>query len=85
MINLKQFGYRATGIMIGLSAAGLAYHFLGVVGVALSNADTIRELHVGWFPLRAFAAINAARFSVGCVFSVSQKITLPRKGRVRLG
>ena len=85
MVNLKQLGYRATGIMIGLGAAGLAYHLMGVVGVALSNADTIRELHVAWFPLRAFAAINAARFSVGCVFSLIQKLTLPRKGRVRLG
>ena len=65
MINLKRFGYRATGIMIGLSAAGLAYHFLGVVGVALSDADTIRELHMGWFPLRIFAAVNAARISAG--------------------
>lgn len=85
MINLKRLGYRATGVAIGLGAAGLAYHLLGVVGVAVSNADTIRELHVGWFPFRLFAAINAARFGSGCVFSLSQKITLPKKGRVRLG
>ena len=71
--------------MIGLSAAGLAYYFMAVLGVAVSTADTISELHIGWFPLRLFAAVSAARFSVGCVFSVSRKITLPRKGRVRLG
>ena len=82
MINLKRFGYRATGIMIGLCAAGLAYHFVAVAGVAISDADTIRELHMGWFPLRLFAAVSAARFSVGCVFSLSQKITLPFSGRV---
>gem|GEM_PF-2026622 len=72
-------------IMIGLSAAALAYYFVAVLGVAVSNADTISELHIGWFPLMLFAAVNAARFSVGCVFRLSQKITLPGKGRVRLG
>ena len=82
MAHLKRFGYRAIGITIGLVAAGLAYQLLGVVGVAVSNADTVRELHLGWFPLRAFAAITAARLSTGCVFSLSQKITLPFWGRV---
>ncbi len=73
MANVKRFGYWTTGIIFGLAAAGLAYHFLGVVGVAVSNADNIRDLHVAWFPLRAIAAISAARFTTGRMICLREK------------
>jgi hypothetical protein len=63
MSDLKRFGYGAVGLIIGLGSAVAAYQAAGLLGVAVSDATELGDLHVAWFPFRAFAAISAARFS----------------------
>jgi len=80
MVDLKRLGYRGAAAAVVLGSAAATFQLLGMVGVAVSGADDIGNLHLAWFPLRAFAAISAARISTGWVFALREKITLPRKG-----
>jgi lipopolysaccharide export LptBFGC system permease protein LptF len=80
MANLKRCRFRAAAAIVVLGSAAAAYQLLGIVGVAVSGADDIGNLHAGWFPLRFFAAISAARISAGWVFALREKVTLPQKG-----
>ena len=63
MSDLKRFGYGAIGLMVGLGSAVAAYQAVGLLGVTVSDAHDLGDLHVDWFPLRAFAVIGVARFS----------------------
>ena len=63
MSDLKRFGYGAIGLMVDLGSAVAAYQAVGLLGVTVSDANDLGDLHVAWFPLRAFAAIGVARFS----------------------
>ena len=63
MSDLKRFGYGAIGLMVGLGSAVAAYQAVGLLGVTVSDANDLGDLHVAWFPIRAFAVIGVARFS----------------------
>ena len=67
MSDLKRFGYGAIGLMVGLGSAVAAYQAVGLLGVTVSDANDLGDLHVAWFLLRAFAAIGVARFSASWV------------------
>ena len=67
MSDLKRIGYGAIGLIVGLGSAIAAYQAVGLLGVTLSDAKELGDLHVAWFPLRAFAAIGVARFSASWV------------------
>ena len=67
MSDTKRFGYGAIGLILGLGSAVAAYQAVGLLGVTLSDANEMGDLHVAWFPLRAFDAICAARFSASWV------------------
>ena len=73
MSDMKRFGYGAIGLILGLGSAVAAYQAVGLLGVTLSDANEIGDLHVAWLPLRAFAAISAARFSAGWVPGLRKK------------
>ena len=62
---MKGFGYIAVGTVVGLGLAGIAYHTVAMIGVAVSDAETVGDLNVVWFPIRMLVAISAARVS-GC-------------------
>ena len=65
---LKHLCFLALGIAVGVTFAGAAYQMVGLIGVVISGAETVGDLHVGWFPLRALFAIQVARASGGWVY-----------------
>ena len=67
MSDLKRFGYGAIGLMVGLGSAVAAYQAVGLLGVTVSDANDLGDLHLAWFPIRAFAVIGVARFSASWV------------------
>ena len=67
MSDLKRFGYGAIGLMVGLGSAVAAYQAVGLLGVTVSDANDLGDLHVAWSLLRAFAAIAVVRFSASWV------------------
>ena len=46
MSDLKRFGYGAIGLMVGLGSALAAYQDVGLLGVTVSDADDLGDLHV---------------------------------------
>jgi len=61
--QLKRFGYFAIGILVGLSSAGVAYHVVPLIGVAVSSAETVDDLQVEWLLGRIWMALKVARVS----------------------
>ena len=51
MSDLKRFGYGAIGLMVGLDSAVASYQAVGLLGVTVSDANDLGDLHVAWFPL----------------------------------
>ncbi len=79
MPQLKSFGYRAVGILVGLSSAGVAYHVVPLIGVLVFGAETVDDLQVAWFPVRIWTAMIVARLSG----SWAHELLLRRWGRKR--
>ena len=73
MSRLKHYGYCAVGIIVGLSLAGVAYHIVSLVGIAISGAETVQELHVGWFPIRVLVALRVASLSGARVYGLCSR------------
>ena len=53
---------------VGVTFAGAAYQMVGLIGLVISGAETVGNLHVGWFPLRALVAIQVAKATGGWVY-----------------
>ena len=70
---LKHLCFFALGIAVGFTLAGAAYQLVGLIGVVMSGAETLDDLHVGWFPLRALVAIQVARASGGWVYRLRSR------------
>ena len=68
--RLKRFGYCAVGIIVGLTLAGVGYYLTSLVGVAVSGAETVEELHEGWVPIRVLVALRVAMFSGSWVYGL---------------
>lgn len=74
MSRMKRFGHSAIGIVVGLGLAGVAYYMVSFIGVAVSGAETVGELPIGWFPIRALVAFRVASVSGGWVYGhISRK------------
>ena len=80
MSKLKRFGYGKIGLIIGFASAVADYQAVTLLGVSISVANEISESHVAWFPLRAVAAIIAARFNASWVPGLGQKLSPPERG-----
>ena len=50
MSDLKRFGYGAIGLMVGLGSAVAAHQSVGLLGVTVSDANDLGDLHVAVFP-----------------------------------
>ena len=68
--ELTSFGNCAVGIIVGLSSAGVAFHVVSIIGIAISSADTVGELHIGWFPIRVLVALRMATASSGWAYGM---------------
>lgn len=73
MSQLKRVGYCAVGIIVGLILAGVAYHIVSLIGIAMSGAETVQELHVGWFPIRVMIAFRVASLSGAWVYGLCSR------------
>ena len=71
MSGFKQFGYFSLGIIVGLGLAGVAYPIVSLIGVAVSGAETLGDLHVGWFPVKAWVSFRVATTSGSWVNQLS--------------
>ena len=72
-ISLKRLGLFAVGIGVGLGLAVGAYQSVALIGVALSSAESVGELRVGWFPIRVLVAYGVARLGAGGVYRLGLK------------
>lgn len=70
MPQVKHLGFFTLGIIAGLGLAVVTYHTVGLVGVIVSSAETVADLHIGWFPIRALVAYRAARLGGGWVYAL---------------
>ena len=61
--DLKRFGLFAAPIIAGLSMAGIAYQLVALIAVQVTSAETVGDLHTGWFLIRAMVAYRAAKLS----------------------
>jgi len=68
---LKRLGFFTLGIVVGLSLAGVAYQTMALIGVTVSGAETVSDLPVGWFPIRALVAYRVAGMTGGWVYKLS--------------
>lgn len=66
--SFKRFAFCAMSIVVGLGMAGVAYQTVSLFGVAVSGAETVDDLNVGWFPIRMLVAISVARVSGGWLY-----------------
>ncbi len=67
---LKRLGFFTLGIVVGLSLAGVAYQTVALIGVTISGAETVSDLHAGWFPIKALVAYRVARITAGRVYEL---------------
>ena len=68
--SFKLFAFRLVGMVVGLGSASIAYQTVALIGVAVSNAETVGDLNVVWFPIRMLVAVSAARVSGGWVYGL---------------
>ena len=64
-VSFKRFGFCAAGILVGLGLASIAYQVVSLIAVAVSSAETVGDLHVGWFLIRMLVAVSVAKVSGG--------------------
>ena len=72
-ISLKRLGLFAMGIGVGLGLAAGAYQSVALIGVAISSAESVGELSVGWFPIRVLVAYRVAGLGAGWVYRLGLK------------
>ena len=72
-IPLKRLGLFAAGIGVGLGLAAGAYQSVALIAVAISSAESVGELSIGWFPIRALVAYRVARLGAGWVYRLGLK------------
>ena len=72
-ISLRQLVLYAVAIAVGLGLAAGAYQSVALIGVAISSAESVGELSVGWFPIRALVAYRVARLGAGWVCGLGLK------------
>ena len=65
---LRHLGFFALGIAVGFTLAGAAYQMVGLIGVVISGTETLGDLPLGWFPIRALVAYRVAREGAGWVY-----------------
>ena len=70
MLKLKRFSYGVVGIIVGLSLASAAYHIVSLIGVVVSSAETVGDLHASWFPIRVLVALGVAKVCGGWVYGL---------------
>ena len=69
-ISLKRLSLFTIGIVVGLGLAAAAYQAVALLGVAVTGAETVGELHIGWFLVRALVAYRVARVGAGRVYGL---------------
>ena len=67
---LKHLCLLGLGIAAGFTLAGAVYQIVGLIGVVISGAETLGDLHLGWFPIRALVAYRVARVGAGWVYGI---------------
>ena len=67
-VYFKRLGLFAVGIAVGLGLAAGAYQCVALIGVAVSSAESVGELGIGWFAIRALVAYRVARLGAGWVY-----------------
>ena len=67
---VKRIGFCILGIVVGLTLAAIAYHFVSMLAITVSSAQTASDLHLGWFPVRVFVALQIARLSGALVYGL---------------
>ena len=72
-ISLKRLGLFAVGIGVGLGLAAGSYQSVAMIGVAISSAESVGELGVGWYPIRLLVAYRVARLGAGWVYRLGWK------------
>ena len=64
----KHLGFCAVSIVVGLGLAGIAYQIVSLIGVAVSDAETVGDLNLGWFPIRMLVAASVAKVIGGWLY-----------------
>ena len=72
-ISLRQLVLYAVAIAVGLGLAAGAYQSVALIGVAISSAESVGELGVGWYPIRLLVAYRVARLGAGWVYRLGWK------------
>ena len=60
---MKRIGFCILGIVVGLTIAAIAYHVVSMLAITVSSAETASDIHLGWFLVRIFLALQIARLS----------------------
>lgn len=68
--RLIRLGYFALGISAGLGLGSVSFYLVPLIGVAVSSAETVDELHGIWFPVRVLFALRVAPVSGGWIYGM---------------